>query len=410
MPPDEDDPCDIDVRYACGYGDAVVCDETVFSSPHEKVCMCGVNGTFACESFECPVPCPDALPVEGSPCSPFVGDNGVCTYGEFCCPEEGGNCIPEKKYTCNNPDDGLRIIDAVTLECPSVCPKTPPADGDICDVDSRFKCVYGDAVICDGDPGYAFPYERECSCVSDTFTCDAVRTCNSRCPENPPSEGDVCQGFFGPVISESLGCRYGELCCPDEQGGRCVADQKCVCEPLSSRVICGHAASDASLPCRSLCPPTPPQTDDVCDIDSRYECRYGVPLPCDVDPSGFSVYQHQCSCLNGKFSCTSRDCPPVACPELQPALGDTCSPFLGGSCNYAKQPCCVPGGAVPCVANSTCSCDETDYTVKCSELPMVFCPTQVNGNNTSTGGNGKMNSKNKKGKKPKNNMNMRKLR
>jgi hypothetical protein len=67
----------------CGYGDAVVCDETVFSSPHEKVCMCGVNGTFACESFECPVPCPDALPVEGSPCSPFVGDNGVCTYGDI---------------------------------------------------------------------------------------------------------------------------------------------------------------------------------------------------------------------------------------------------------------------------------------------------------------------------------------
>jgi hypothetical protein len=45
---------------------------------------------------------------------------------------------------------------------------------------------------------------------------------------------------------------------------------------------------------------------------------------------------------------------------------------------------------------------ETDYTVKCNELPIVFCPTG--------GGNGKMNSKNKKGKKPKNNMNMRKLR
>jgi hypothetical protein len=75
---------------------------------------------------------------------------------------------------------------------------------------------------------------------------------------------------------------------------------------------------------------------------------------------------------------------------------------MGGSCNYAKQPCCVEGGGVPCVANSTCSCDETDYTVKCNELPIVFCPTG--------GGNGKMNSKNKKGKKPKNNMNMRKLR
>jgi hypothetical protein len=29
----------------------------------------------------------------------------------------------------------------------------------------------------------------------------------------------------------------------------------------------------ASLPCPSVCPPTPPNTNDACDIDRRYECR-----------------------------------------------------------------------------------------------------------------------------------------
>jgi hypothetical protein len=170
VPPGEGDVCDIDVRYACGYGDAVVCDDTTVSSEYEKVCMCGVNGTFSCESFECPVPCPDTpLLEEGAPCSPFVGD-GYCSSGEFCCPGEGEKCIPEKKCSCVSSADGERTIkcenysdffDAEIIECPSVCPKTPPANGDVCDIDYRIQCVYGDAVICDGDPDYMFPYENE---------------------------------------------------------------------------------------------------------------------------------------------------------------------------------------------------------------------------------------------------------
>jgi hypothetical protein len=72
---------------------------------------------------------------------------------------------------------------------------------------------------------------------------------------------------------------------------------------------------------------------------------------------------------------------------------------VGGSCNYLTQPCCAQGGGggVPCVANSTCSCDTTDYTVKCSELPVDFCPTQGNVK-------GKMNIKKQKTKMPQQNM------
>jgi hypothetical protein len=290
------------------------------------------------------------------------------------------------------------VFDQLVVQCPSACPKTPPVDGGVCDIDSRFQCVYGDAITCDGDPAYTFQHEMECVCLDGNFNCN-VNKCSTQCPESLPSEGEVCIGQFKPGVLFDLGCNYGELCCPDDEGGTCVPDQNCFCE-FSSSISCQDAASYASLPCRSVCPETPPKTDDVCDIDPRYECRYGVPLPCKVGAFGYSVYTRQCSCsINGTYDCESNFCPPVACPDLQPAHGDTCSPFVGGSCNYTKQPCCVQGGAVPCVANSTCSCDETDYTTKCSELPMVFCPPQVNGNNTASGGNnGKMNSKNKKGR------------
>jgi hypothetical protein len=84
--------------------------------------------------------------------------------------DEGEKCIPEKKCSCVSSADGERTIkcenysdffDAEIIECPSVCPKTPPANGDVCDIDYRIQCVYGDAVICDGDPDYMFPYENE---------------------------------------------------------------------------------------------------------------------------------------------------------------------------------------------------------------------------------------------------------
>jgi hypothetical protein len=288
--------------------------------------------------------------------------------------------------------------------CPAVCPKAPPADGDegvsFCDFDNRFTCGYGDAVVCDGDPAYFFPYELECYCFNNTFFCvNNTNGCPDICPENPPVEGDNCYGYLQSGGFYDLGCNYGELCCPGK-GGKCIPDRNCGC-PLFT-ISCGDATDSASLPCPSVCPRTPPKTNDTCDIDRRYACRYGGPLQCNADIFGYSVYKKQCYCNNGKFICESNSCPPVACPETQPVDGAVCSPFVGGSCDYFNQPCCAKGrggGGVLCVANSTCSCDGTDNKVKCSELPIVFCPAQGNLNNTA-GGNGQMNGKNKKVKKP----------
>lgn len=408
VPPNEDDPCDIDSRYVCGYGDAVVCDNPAVSSEYEKVCRCDVNGTFSCEPFACPVPCPEpTLVVEGAPCSPFLSDDGYCNSGEFCCPEEGGECLPEKKCRCVSVD-GVLTTDCEdpgysrALLCPSVCPETPPVDDDFCDIDNRFNCAYGDPVICEWGTGIYFSHTVECSCFNNTFLCtnNTEFDCTEPCPETQPIEGDECSGYLQPGEMEDLGCDYGELCCPGE-GGKCIPDLNCICTSFQG-IRCRVSMDYASLPCPSVCPQSPPETNDVCDIDRRYECRYGGPLPCEVDFLGYSAYEKQCYCENGKFICESHSCPPVACPETQPVNGDVCSVFVGDSCNYIQQPCCVEGGGdgVPCVANSTCFCDKTEYTVKCNELPIVFCPTQGNVNNGMMKSNN-MNSKKKASKKSK---------
>jgi hypothetical protein len=403
LPPMENDPCDIDVVYLCGYGDPVVCNDSSYSSEYEMDCHC-LDGNFTCRSHDCPVPCPAIPLVEGAPCSQFV--DTYCDSGAFCCPEEGGKCIPEKYCYC-----GLTIecISRVTygsfgsLPCPSVCPKTPPARGDACDIDVRFNCGYGDAFICNGTID-SFEYERECYCLEGKFSCinNSCPVNLPSCPEIAPVQGDECSGTFKPngtfFTSE---CTYGELCCPGE-GGKCIPDQACFCD--RETIFCYAATSYASLPCPSVCPPTSPKSNDPCDIDNRYECRYGAPLPCMF--LGYSMYREQCYCYDdGTFNCVSNSCPPIACPATKPAHGAISSPFVSGTCNYVQQPCCVQGGGggVPCVANSTCSCDDLDYTVKCTELPIEYCSSTTNdGTVNSTRGrhHGQMNGI-KKVKKPK---------
>jgi hypothetical protein len=98
------DPCDIDLRYACGYEDTVICGDsfysTSFDSPFERNCSCSESdSTFSCEDSLCPVICPDTQPVHGD----FCGDAqilderfGSCVYGELCCPGVNGESISDE--------------------------------------------------------------------------------------------------------------------------------------------------------------------------------------------------------------------------------------------------------------------------------------------------------------------------
>jgi hypothetical protein len=84
------DYCDIDSRYECNYGDAVVCDHQRYSSDYQKICECDrFRNKFVCKDYACPnCGSPAAELLEGDTClTPF---NYGCNHGdgELCCEGE----------------------------------------------------------------------------------------------------------------------------------------------------------------------------------------------------------------------------------------------------------------------------------------------------------------------------------
>jgi hypothetical protein len=276
--PQMGDACDIDSRYQCNYGDPVVCDDTSYSSDFELQCHCS-GGTFYCDSHACPVPCPVIPVLHGDSCSvpfadgscrygdPFVCNSGEtfeyekacycsdgqiycnsnvcpvtcpvnkpndgdacstpfinsnqCDYGKLCCGAEAtGTCIPDKtcycdgSYTYCNDKDG-------TLPCPSVCPKEAPLPYAACNIDSRYQCNYGKAVVCK-DPTYSSDYELQCYCSGGHFYCN-VNVCPLPCPITPPVSGALCSTPFADGY-----CKYGDpfVC---DSGESFEYEKECFC-------------------------------------------------------------------------------------------------------------------------------------------------------------------------------------
>ena len=196
---------------------------------------------------------------------------------------------------------------------------------DPCNIESRYQCNYGDALVCDV-PGYSFENEKQCYCQNGAFYCN-VNACPAPCPAEQPVQGDACSA---PFVDYS--CNYGKLCCGDEKdGAACVPKTTCYCD--GSNTYCYNGGG--SLPCPAVCPVKPPMTNDSCEIDDRYLCEYGDAFSCDNTGYTFD-HEKQCSCYNGTFYCNSNACP-VPCPITQPAVkGDDCSPFLVLCCNNGK--------------------------------------------------------------------------
>lgn len=133
--------------------------------------------------------------------------------------------------------------------------------------------------------------------------------------------------------------------------------------------------------CPSVCPETPPNTNDVCESYSpEYVCRYTYP-PLVVDDEPITK---ACWCNLGIFSCNSNGnhCS-GPCPAAPLVQSDACSEFDDGYFNYTL-PCCLQGGDRMCIPNSTCFCDEAKGSVNCTALPLMFCS---NATNATSGGN-----------------------
>ena len=296
--------------------------------------------------------CPDTEPAQDSACSPLLA-NVTCDYGQFCC-EGDGKCVPENSCYCDGSTFYCFASDA-TLTCPSVCPEEPPLMNEACDIDYRYQCFYGDAVVCD-DPDYSSDFEHQCGCYNGQFYCYSS-TCPLPCPATPPVDGDACSA---PFIND--GCNYGEFCCGDE----CIPDKTCYCAGTS--ISCYEGGG--SLTCPEVCPTEPPMTNDSCELDDRYLCEYGDAFVCE--DSGYSFdYEKQCFCYDGTFHCNSNACP-VPCPKTQPIQGADCSPFVDFACTYGEF--CCPGGEGECIPEKECYCDESTMKISCHE-PIAWCPS-----------------------------------
>lgn len=183
--------------------------------------------------------CPEVKPADGDVCS--VVNHDDCDYEVFCC-ERDGTCIPRYTSYC----DGFTMScseTVATILCPSVCPGLPPVSGHSCDIDERYLCTYGDAVVC-VDPNYSLDYEEICQCFNGTFSCRSI-ACPVPCPVTEPVQGDDCS----PFIERS--CNIGELCCGDE----CVHDRDCFCDDFSNLTL---KCTETRILCPSECPVNKP--------------------------------------------------------------------------------------------------------------------------------------------------------
>ncbi|KAI2506519.1 hypothetical protein MHU86_7929 [Fragilaria crotonensis] len=352
--------CDSDFRFSCAYGDAVVCDETEMTFESEQECSC-YAGQYICTKNICPEACPATQPIQGETCSPFNGFS--CYYDEFCCPDEGGACAPVTTCYCDNGATNCNEDQVwASIPCNSVCPDTPPTSYvDSCDIDSRFKCTYGEPFYCN-ITDMMHESERECHCANGVFVC-YENACPVTCPVVKPVDGDVCSPFI------DYYCPYEEFCCPTGDANEtCVPDTTCYCE--DSVTTCYQGASEGSLPCPSMCPESPPDTFDTCDIDSRFSCVYGDAFVCDEVGWEYE-YEKQCVCTDGHFYCTSNACP-VACPATQPVEGEACTPFKDYYCSYDEF-CCSGDDADVCVPKTECYCN-SNMTITCYE-PTISCPS-----------------------------------
>jgi hypothetical protein len=266
----------------------------------ERQCNC-YNGTFSCYDNVCPVPCPETQPNDGESC--LFYDSDSCNYGSFCCPGDGGECVPDKSCYC----DGMSSYcydTFVSIACPSVCPETPPNDMDSCDIDSRYQCNYGDAFTCENyyenSEVLSFDFEKQCTCYNGIFSCE-TNACPVPCPDDKPESGSSCLPFM------SYTCVYDEYCCDGADSEICVPMTECNCE-FDFKTDC----YEPSINCPSKCPETKPENGQGCDMEQRLICRYNE----GICPTS------ECNCVEGVYVC-SEACYSIGRPETIDSYGMT---------------------------------------------------------------------------------------
>ncbi|KAI2498000.1 hypothetical protein MHU86_16498 [Fragilaria crotonensis] len=121
-----------------------------------------------------------------------------------------------------------------------------------------------------------------------------------------------------------------------------------------------------------MCPESPPETFDTCDINGLFSCVYGDAFVCD-DIGWEFEHEKECFCGDdGRYHCVSNACP-AACPATQPVEGEACTEFMGYYCSYDEFCCPGDDSSDACVPKTQCYCN-TNGTITCVE-PQIVCPS-----------------------------------
>lgn len=113
---------------------------------------------------------------------------------------------------------------------PFFCPMENP-NGNQCALPEMLDCFYDQLCCADG----RCEFTTSCNCINGTFVCtrEPPPICPPRCPNQPPSTGDLCE------MTSDLHCPYDETCC--EGTPLCFVAISCRCaeqEDGSGAFVC----------------------------------------------------------------------------------------------------------------------------------------------------------------------------
>ena len=338
----------------CGYAALLQCDDeevcTSDSCDPESGCLHLFNqapcddGNVCTSGDECALglcvggeeqKCDDGNPCTDDACDSQAGctylpnagecdDGNACSSGDHC---SGGICKGGAQVSCD--DDNLCTYDSCDIEqgCIYEFNTVPCNDGDLCTMGESCKlgeCGGGGAVNCnDGDV-----------CTDDL--CQPDVGCTHELNNAACSDGNACTSGDACVAGA---CLAGAIVDCDD-GNVCTADS------CDSVLGCQYAPADGACEDGNQC-----TVNDTC---ADQKCQAGDAVTCD-DANGCT--DDTCAPDTGcVFVPNQADCSDAnACTD-----GDTCE---GGAC--------VPGGALTCDDNNSCTTDSCSADTGCVYTPVA---------------------------------------
>jgi hypothetical protein len=366
---------------------AVGCVYAANSVPCEDGSKCTAGDT--CNGSSCvPGPelnCEDDNPCTNDSCNPDLGcvhldadldcdDGNLCTTDDHCVE---GKCVFVDNLPCN--DQNLCTTDTCvpSIGCVYALNDAPCTDNDLCTTGDH--CNLGECITsgslncndnnictddsCDTETGCQF-IPNQAVCSDDSVCSDSDKCSNGWCVPGPlldcddknPCTDDSCHPESGCINTPNiLPCEDGDACTENDicSNEVCVAGDAVVCDDLNDCTEdvcnffmgCVYAAIEGACEDGDAC-----TENDICDNGL---CVSGSAVTCDdskVCTDDHCDNVDGCQFVANVEPCTDND----KCTE-----NDMCS-----------EGECVPGAALTCEDNNSCTKDACDSDSGCSYTPL----------------------------------------